>query len=82
MKDTNFTIKIHDFLSKKTLSDVVVFSNKFSTSLPQVPDGIYCEVHIQAGDEKSFFVTIKHLEYHTKNTCDICNTSVEREIKQ
>gem|GEM_PF-5564754 len=71
-KDTNFTIKIHDFLSKKTLSDTVIFTNKFSTLLPQLKSGLSCEILIQAGDDKTFMMTIKDLTYITDSTCDIC----------
>lgn len=81
MNDSNFTIKIHDFLSKKTLSDVVVFSNKFSTSLPQVPEWISCNVLIQAWDEKSFFITVQDLQYTIQTSCDVCEDKVTREKK-
>ncbi len=72
MKDSNFSIKIHDFLSKKTLSDTVVFTNKFSTLLPQLKNGLSCEILIQAGDEKTFMMTIKNLRYSTTSMCDFC----------
>lgn len=80
MKDSNFTIKIHDFLSMKTLEDTVVFSNKFSTSLPHIPDWVSCEIFIQAWDDKTFMLTIKHLYYFITPLCDVCASQIKKEV--
>ncbi len=73
MKDSNFSIKIHDFLSKTSLEDTVYFSNKFSTNLPQLQDWISCEIFIQAGDDKTLFMTITNISVSQENACDVCS---------
>lgn len=72
MKDSNFSIKIHDFLSKTTLEDTIYFSNKFSTNLPQLQDWISCEIFIQAWDDKTLFMTISNISISQKVECDVC----------
>ena len=76
MKDSNFSIKIHDFLSKTTLEDTVYFSNKFSTNLPQLQDWLSCTIFIQSGDDKTLFMTITDIVSSQQKECDVCGESV------
>ncbi len=72
MIDSNFTIKIDDFLSNNTRDDEVVFTDKFSTKLPHLSTWISADLYIQSWDDKSFFITMKNFSYSQKLMCDVC----------
>ena len=74
MKDTNFTIKVSDFLTGSALEDNIQLFDKFSTSLPQLHDWISCDVCIKNWDEKTVFLEISNISYSLENACDVCST--------
>lgn len=72
MKDTNFSIKVNDFLAWNAFADSIEFSDKFSTSLPQLHTWVACTISIKNGDDKTVFLDIYNTSYELQNHCDVC----------
>lgn len=81
MKDTNFVIKVADFLAEKIYEDTIYFSDKFSTSLPHLIKWISCSIFIQWGGDKTILLTITNIVYSQKHSCDICLEDYTQESK-
>ena len=77
MQDTDFSLKVTDFIAGKSFEDSVKFSNKFSTSLPQLNNGVSCDIDIQWWWDKTILLTIRNLAYSQEHTCDVCTERFE-----
>lgn len=73
MQDTDFNLKVTDFIAGKSFEDSIEFSNKFSTSLPHLENGLSCTISIQWWWDKTILLTISRLSYATKRLCDVCS---------
>lgn len=73
MKDYVFKINIGDILQKSSRNDTILFSEKFSTFLPQLIDpGISCTIHIQWMDRHSLLLVISNPQASVSYACDKC----------
>ncbi len=77
MQDRDFSIQIGDFLTKKSNSDTILFSDKFSTMLPQLSNWISCSIHINSGDEKTVLLTFSDVTRKETRDCDVCWAETE-----
>lgn len=79
MQDTDFNLKVTDFIAGKSFEDNIEFSNKFSTSLPQLQNGISCDIDIQWGWDLTILLTIHNLTYTTTSSCDVCTKTYSQQ---
>lgn len=74
MQDRNFTIKVSDFLKSNTITDTILFKDKFSTKLPDLVSWITTVIHLQKWDDSTIFAHLKDICYSLIYLCDGCWT--------
>lgn len=81
MKNYNFKIPVADILKESSIKDTILFTEKFSTLLPQLIDpGISIEMEIQWMDKTSLLITIKKGLAPCAYPCDRCWTTTTKDI--
>ncbi len=78
-KDYSFTIKVWDILHNLWTKDTIVFSNKFSTLLPQVKENwLSCKIQLQALSDEQLLVSIPKIIVPMSIDCDFCGKGFEK----